>query len=160
MQETEPVKKEGIWFKPNKPVDHIIMDTNIIEGGNWDTINEYPNTPFAFHNKPVNACTIDNIIYLFDKNKKTGYKFNIDSKTFSEITDDLSSFITVLEYCNFCAVNKNIYVLRKERNSYNMIYKSDTETGTCTTVYSKDSGWSNYYHDVVAVGTNIFIFDY
>ena len=62
--------------------------------------------------------------------------------------------------CKFCAVNKNIYVLRKEYNSYNMIYKYDTETGTCTTVYSKDSSWSHYYHDVVAVGTNIFIFDY
>lgn len=159
MQETEPVKKEGIWFKSNKPVDHIIMDTNIIEGGNWDTINEYPDIPFNFSGQ-LHACTIDNIIYLFDEYSKKAYKFDTDSKTFTEITDDLSSFITVLEYCNFCAVNKNIYVLRKERNSYNIIYKYDTETGTCTTVYSKNSGWSYYYHDVVAVGTNIFIFDY
>lgn len=160
MQLTEPVKKEGIWFKSDKQVDHIIMDTNIIEGGNWDTINEYPDIPFAFRNRPLCACTVDNIIYLFDAYKKTGYKFNIENKTFSEITDDISSFINKLEYCNLCAVNKDIYVLYRENNSYNFIYKYNTETGTCTTVYSASSGWSHYYNYAVTVGTNIFIFDY
>lgn len=159
MQEAEPDTKEGIWFKADKPVDHIIMDTNIIESGNWDTINKYPDLPFNFGYYPK-ACTVDNIIYLFDKNNKTGYKFNTDSKTLVEITDDISSFESKLEYCDFCVVNKDIYVLYKEYNSYNFIYKYNTETGTCTAVYSKDSSWSNYSHYAAAVGTNIFIFDY
>lgn len=158
MQLTEPVKKEGIWFKSDKQVDHIIMDTNIIESGNWDTINEYPDLPFGIGSNGK-ACTIDNIIYLFDGKDKKAYTFNTNDLSCTEITDVTLPFISLTEDCQFCAVDKCIYVLYKAYNSYNTIYKFDTEARTCSTVYSVSSAWyMNCY--ITVIDTNIFIFDY
>lgn len=157
MQLTEPVKKEGIWFKSDKQVDHIIMDTNIIESGNWDTINEYPDLPLNI-NSYSKVCTIDNIIYLFDGRDKKAYTFNTNDLSCTEITDVTLPFISLTEDCQFCAVDKCIYVLYKAYNSYNTIYKFDTEARTCSTVYSVSYAWyMNCY--IAAIDTNIFIFD-
>ena len=60
MQEAEPETKEGIWLKANKPVDKIIFDKNIVEGGNWDTINEYPDLPINIR-EGVSYCRVGDV---------------------------------------------------------------------------------------------------
>lgn len=153
MQETEPVKKEGIWFKSNKPVDHIIMDTNIIEGGNWDTINEYPDLPSVASQL---SCNIDNTIYLFGSSK--AYEFNVDAQTITEITDVNLPFLSNLSNCYTCIMNKCIFICSNNRYD-DYIYKFDTEARTCSSVYHQDTAWITPIF-ISAVGTFIFIFDY
>lgn len=159
MQETEPVKKEGIWFKSNKPVDHIIMDTNIIEGGNWDTINEYPDLPYNF-GYYCKACTIDNIIYLFDEANKKVYKFDTNDLSCTEITDVDFDFKDIISGCYFCAVNKYIYAIYTSRYGDTSVYQFDTVNNTCKRVFSETTNILSYSSEYIsAVGTDIYIFD-
>ena len=152
MQETEPVKKEGIWFKSNKPVDHIIMDTNIIEGGNWDTINEYPDLPMGI-GEGVSHCRVGDYIYLFN----AGLKYNTKTNT-TESINTLTSYI----YRPFTtvAIEKYIYLF-SDSNMYTGIrqaYKYDTEKDTYTPISNLDRDIYNDY--AFAYGKYIYIISY
>lgn len=159
MQEAEPDTKEGIWLKANKPVDKIIFDKNIVEGGNWDTINEYPDLPYNF-SYYCKACTIDNIIYLFDENNKKAYKFDTDDLSCTEITDVDFGFKDIIAGCFFCVVNKYIYAIYTSRYVNTSVYQFDTVNNTCKRVFSETTNiLSNGSQHISAVGTDIYIFD-
>lgn len=154
MQLTEPVKKEGIWFKSDKQVDHIIMDTNIIEGGNWDTINEYPDLPMGI-NESVSRCIVGDYIYLFN----AGLKYNIKTNTTESIT-------TISSYVNRpitpVAVGKYIYLFC-DSNMYTggyQAYKYDTEKDTYTSISSLDISIHNSSYNSFACGKYIYIMGY
>lgn len=154
MQETEPVKKEGIWFKSDKPVDHIIMDTNIIEGGNWDTINEYPDLPVnanAYDNKVANVGTN---IFIFSGNSAAAYKYDTLTNTFTKITfkDRVS------DMSNLCVIDNYIYMFKAETIYGNRAaYKYDTITDTYTTLSAPPIDVSSS-GNAIAVGDKIYLF--
>ena len=154
MQETEPVKKEGIWFKSDKPVDHIIMDTNIIEGGNWDTINEYPDLPVnanAYDNKVANVGTN---IFIFSGTSAASYKYDTLTNTFTEIT----SPNRISDMANLCVIDNYIYMF-KASTMYGgrAAYKYDTITDTYTTLSTPPIDVSSS-DNAIAVGNKIYLF--
>lgn len=154
MQLTEPVKKEGIWFKSDKPVDHIIMDTNIVEGGNWDTINEYPDLPVdanAYDNKVANVGTN---IFIFSGTSATSYKYDTLTNTFTKIT----SQNRISEMANLCVINNYIYMF-KASTMYGgrAAYKYDTITDTYTTLSTPPIDVSSS-DNAIAVGDKIYLF--
>lgn len=154
MQLTEPVKKEGIWFKADKPVDHIIMDTNIIEGGNWDTINEYPDLPvevYAYNNKVANVGTN---IFIFSSTSAAAYKYDTLTNTFTKITlkDRVNDML------NLCVIDNYIYMF-KASTMYGgkAAYKYDTITDTYTTLSTPPINVSSS-DNAIAVGDKIYLF--
>lgn len=154
MQLTEPVKKEGIWFKSDKPVDHIIMDTNIIEGGNWDTINEYPDLPVnanAYDNKVANVGTN---IFIFSGTSAASYKYDTLTNTFTKIT----SQNRISDMANLCVINNYIYMF-KASTMYGgrAAYKYDTITDTYTTLSTPPIDVSSS-DNAIAVGDKIYLF--
>lgn len=154
MQETEPVKKEGIWFKSNKPVDHIIMDTNIIEGGNWDTINEYPDLPVnanAYYNKVANVGTN---IFIFSGDSAASYKYDTLTNTFTKIT----SQDRISNMANLCVIDNYIYMFRASTIYANRAaYKYDTITDTYTTLSTPPIDVDSS-DNAIAVGNKIYLF--
>lgn len=154
MQEAEPETKEGIWLKANKPVDKIIFDKNIVEGGNWDTINEYPDLPINIR-EGVSYCRVGDYIYLFN----SGLKYNIKTNTTESITT-ISSYAS--RPITPVAVGNYIYLFC-DSNMYTggyQAYKYDTEKDTYTSISSLNISIHNSSYNSFACGKYIYIIGY
>ena len=157
MQETEPVKKDGIWLKGNYEVENIIADTNIFTAGEYNASKSVELSAIPYKHTLGSASSVGTDIYLIGSSTSSYtdkiYKYDTVNNTFTK----MSATIYPAPSNASIAVGTDIYIFGSSNSSYyKQAYKYDTLTNTTTTIASIPT---NFYGGCLEnIGRDIYIF--
>lgn len=153
-QLTEPTSKDGIWLQTDKEYNIVNFTDSPISY--WETTKE-ADTPYNIANSQggkSGIIVVDDYIYFFggtsSDTQTLAYKYNINTKLYTRLTDIPYNFSGNLIY-----INGYIYLIGGGSNYYEMTrYNIENNSYTILT----DIPYPVNHASITSVGTDIYLF--